>query len=218
LFHVKQSAYGPEAFQRDAGVSREILDRLKAYADLLVAWNAKINLIGKSTVADLWRRHMFDSAQLFPLLPPNPGPILDLGSGAGFPGLVLAILAGQNSVHLVEADQRKAAFLREAARITAAPVTVHAKRIEDMSPFPVRVVTARALAPLADLLDWAAPFLTEKSQCLFLKGQNVEVELTDAHKRWRITVRQTPSLTDSRGTVVCINEVRRVQFEPSRKP
>ena len=157
---------------------------------------------------------MLDSAQLFPLIPAGIRTLLDMGSGAGFPGLVLAIM-GVPQVHLVESDQRKCAFLREAARITQAPATIHAKRIEDLAAFPVDVLTARALAPVAELLDWSARFISEKTTCIFPKGQNVEVELTDAHKRWRITVNQRPSRTDSRGTILCINEVRRVQSEQS---
>ena len=204
--------YGPEALQKDTGVSRETLGRLQAYADLLAAWNKKINLIGRSTEGDVWQRHLLDSAQLFPLLPESSGPVLDLGSGAGFPGLALAIM-GIPDVHLVESDQRKAAFLREAARIAQTTVTVHARRIEELKPFPIRAVTARALAPLTDLLSWSAPFLTSNSVCLFLKGQNVEVELTDAYKTWSIGVEQIPSRTDPRGVIVCIKEVRRVSSD-----
>jgi 16S rRNA (guanine527-N7)-methyltransferase len=213
---VKQLAYGPEAFQRDTGVSRETLDRLQAYAALLQTWNKKINLVGRSTVDDIWHRHMLDSAQLFPLVPTSAETLLDFGTGAGFPGLVLAIM-GIRGVHLVEADQRKCAFLREAGRICAAPVSIQARRIEDLPPFPVDVVTARALAPVAELLDWSAPFLTENTLCLFLKGQNVEVELTDAYKRWRISVDCRPSLTDPRGSILSIYEVRRVPSD-SRNP
>lgn len=210
---MKQAPYGPGDFLRDSGVSRETFDRLRAFADLLIAWNKKINLIGKSTEPDLWRRHMLDSAQLFPLLPGGARVLVDLGSGAGLPGLVLAIM-GVPEVHLVESDKRKAAFLREAARNTAAPVTVHAARIEQLEPFPADVVTARALAPLSDLLALSAPFLTSKTRCIFSKGQNVAVELTDAHKRWRITVDQRPSRTDPSGAILCIDEVRRVQSDP----
>ncbi len=202
------SNYGPEAFQKETGVSRETLARLQAYADLLTLWNKKINLVGPSTVPDLWARHKLDSAQLFPLIPTGTKTLLDLGSGAGFPGLVLAIM-GVQGVHLAESDQRKCAFLREAARIAQAPVTVLAKRIESIPAFPVDVITARALAPVAELLDWSAPFITENTLCIFPKGQNVEVELTQAHKGWRITTDQRPSRTDPRGTIVCISEVRR---------
>jgi 16S rRNA (guanine527-N7)-methyltransferase len=213
---VKQLPYGPEGFQKDTGVSRETLDRLKAYGDLLQTWNRKINLIGKSTAGDVWHRHMLDSAQLFPLIPSSVTTLMDLGSGAGFPGLVLAIM-GVPQVHLVESDQRKCAFLREAARVAGVAITIHSKRIEDLAPFPVDVITARALAPVEDLLDWSAPFLTKNTRCLFLKGQNVEVELTETHKRWRIRVDQRQSLTDPRGSILTIDEVRRVQPD-SRNP
>lgn len=210
--------YGPEDFRQDTGVSRETLDRLKVYADLLLTWNKKINLVGKSTVDEVWRRHMLDSAQLFPRFYPRfnsiPFKLLDMGSGAGFPGLVLAIM-GAPEVHLIEVDQRKATFLREAARVTGAPVTVHAKRIEDVPAFGVDVLTARALAPLTDLLSWGEKFLAENSLCFFLKGQNVEVELTEAHKRWRLSLDQVPSRTDLRGTVLCISEVRRADRSDS---
>ncbi len=212
---MKQSpAYGFEAFLKETGVSRETLARLQVYADLLALWNKKINLVGRSTEGEVWQRHMLDSAQLFPLIPSNAKVLIDLGSGAGFPGLVLAIM-GIPEVHLVESDQRKCAFLREAARITQAPATIHAKRIDEVKVFPIDVITARALAPVADLLDWSERFLTEKTILIFPKGQNVEVELTDAHKRWRITVDQRPSRSESRGTILCINEVRRVQPEQS---
>jgi 16S rRNA (guanine527-N7)-methyltransferase len=214
---VKQSPYGPEAFQHDTSVSRETLDRLRAYADLLAAWNKKINLVGKSTESDVWHRHMLDSAQLFPLLPPGAQALVDLGAGAGFPGLVLAIM-GVPEVHLVESDQRKCAFLREAARIAGAAVTIHAKRAEDLGAFRADVITARALAPIGELLAWSEPFIAEGTRCIFPKGQNVEVELTDAYKRWRITVDRRPSRTDPRGTIVCISEVRRVQSEQFDQP
>ena len=209
--------YGPEAFQTDTGVSRETLSHLQAYVDLLQTWNQKINLIGKSTAADVWQRHLLDSAQLFPLIPKTCQSLLDLGSGAGFPGLVLGIM-GIPGIELAEADQRKAAFLREAARVAGARVAVHARRIEDLPQKKFDVVTARALAPVAELLDLSAPFLDSESVCIFLKGQNVEVELTEAHKRWRIHVIQRASRTDPRGTIVCIDEVSRVPVQSAGNP
>ena len=207
---MKQTSYGPDDFLRDTGVSRETLERLKAYADLLLVRNKTKNLIGRSTEPDLWHRHMLDSAQLFQLIPAGATTLLDVGSGAGFPGLVLAIM-GVPNVHLIESDQRKAEFLRDAALIAGAPVTVHPSRIENMAAFPVDALTARALAPLTDLLALSIPFLTKNSLCIFPKGQNVEVELTNAHKRWIMRVDQRPSRTDSRGSILCIDEVRRVE-------
>ena len=203
-------SYGPKEFIRDTAVSRETVARLQIYADALISWNKKINLVGRSTINELWHRHFLDSAQLYPLIPPNSQSLLDLGSGAGFPGLVLAIM-GCPGVHMVESDRRKAAFLREAARLTGASVEVHCTRIEELTPFSVDVVTARALAPLSDLLSWAEHFLGPQSHCLFLKGRNVEGELTDAHYMWETETTRRPSRTDPESTVVCIGEVRRVR-------
>lgn len=195
---------------RALDVSRETLDRLRAYASLLVKWNARINLISPDSIPNLWSRHIADSAQIFGLIPRNAPNLLDVGSGAGFPGLVLAIL-GVRNVHLVESDQRKVAFMREAARAAAVEVTLHSERIEKLQPFTASVVTARALAPLERLLDWTAPFRGPDTLCLFLKGQAVEGELTEAHKQWTMVVDRRPSLTDPSGTILALREVRRVR-------
>lgn len=192
-----------EAFRRATGVSRETLDRLQAYADLLVRWQARVNLVGRSSLADLWRRHMLDSAQLAAMVPPGTRCLVDLGSGAGFPGLVLAIL-GVDGVHLIESDRKKCAFLREAARQTAAPVQILAERIEDVPPFPADVITARALAPLRRLIPLARPFVRPDTVLLFLKGQDVDRELTEATKQGILTVARTPSMTSPDGTVLRI--------------
>jgi 16S rRNA (guanine527-N7)-methyltransferase len=195
-----------------AGVSRETRERLELYADLLRKWQRSINLVGPRTIGDLWNRHFTDSAQLLPLIPPVETPatrvLVDFGSGAGFPGLVLAIL-GAGEVHLIESDQRKATFLREVARATGTPVTIHAKRIEQVAPFPADVVSARALAPLSDLLGFAAPFLRPDSLCLFPKGQMAEDELSAASKTWNMTVDRIQSVTDSSATILRISRVSR---------
>ena len=133
---------------------------------------------------------------------------MDFGSGAGFPGLVLAIL-GVAQVHLIESDQRKATFLREVARATGTPITVHAKRIEQVAPFPADVVSARALAPLGDLLGFAAPFLRPDSLCLFPKGQMAEDELTAASRTWNINVDRIQSVTDPSATILRVSQVSR---------
>lgn len=192
-------------------VSRETGDKLRAYADLLRKWQAKINLVGPATMPDLWRRHFLDSAQLFSHLP--AGPVLDLGSGAGFPGLVLAIMRGEGGdlVHLAESDVRKGAFLREAARITGAPVILHTGRIETLKPFDISAVTARALAPVKTLLTLIEPFLTQAPKCLFLKGEKLEDELTEAAKDWKMTVDRIPSVSDPTGFILSLKEVRRGQ-------
>ncbi|MGB8275574.1 MAG: 16S rRNA (guanine(527)-N(7))-methyltransferase RsmG [Alphaproteobacteria bacterium] len=206
---------GPEGFAAAAGVSRETLGRLEAYADLLRKWQESINLVGPATLVDLWRRHMLDSAQLVDYLPADPGPerrvVADLGSGAGFPGLVLAIL-GAGHVHLIESSQKKCAFLREVARITGAKATVHAARIEDIArvlPFgPADVVTSRALARLIDLLALAKPMLTPVGVCLLLKGAHVDEELTAARKEWNMRVEEWPSATGGSGTILRVAGLR----------
>lgn len=193
-------------------VSRETAARLETYAGLLVKWQARINLIGPATLPDLWRRHMLDSAQLVPLLPPQARTVVDLGSGGGFPGLVLAA-AGVPDVHLIESDSRKCAFLREAARMMGVPATIHNARIDAVTPFHADVVTARALAALDQLLAWAAPFLPgdngDSGECLFLKGRGVDDELTLASKGWKMTIERIPSLSDSDGIILRLSEVHR---------
>lgn len=204
------SALKPEAFAAAAGVSRETFERLSAYIDLLRRWNERIDLVAPSTMADPWRRHMLDSAQIAPLLPPCAGRrLVDLGSGAGFPGLVLAIL-GVGEVHLVESDHRKAAFLREAARVTATPVTVHAVRAEGRPVTEADVVTARALAPLARLLPLAAPLLKTGGVAVFPKGRQVDNELTEAARHWKMVVERFPSRSDPGGTVLRLEGIDRV--------
>jgi len=155
--------------------------KLEAYARLLERWNRSINLVSRASLPDLWRRHFLDSAQLMAFLPaPPPGRprrLIDLGSGAGFPGMVLSLL-GAGEVHLVEADRRKCAFLREIARETAASVQIHPVRIEQLENLEADVVTARALAPLDRLLDFGRNLLRPEGVCLFLKGRTVERELT----------------------------------------
>jgi 16S rRNA (guanine527-N7)-methyltransferase len=197
-----------EGFAELFPVSRETLARLQAYADLLVRWSARINLVGRDTLGDLWRRHMLDSAQLRPLLPDAAHSLVDLGSGAGFPGLVLAIL-GVSGVELVEADSRKAAFLGEAARVTGATVTIRPCRIAAVPVHPVDVVTARALAPLDRLLDLAQPFLGPETVCLFPKGERVQQELTLARKFWTIAASHHQSIADPRGVVLRLHRVVR---------
>lgn len=196
-------------FQDATGVSRETLDRLTAYAELLRKWQPKINLVGPATLPDLWQRHLLDSAQLYPLLPEGTRRLADIGSGAGFPGLVLAIL-GVTEVHLIESDSRKCAFLREAARVTGTAVTVHNKRIETVTGLAADVVTARALAPLETLLGWAFPLLRPKGHCVLLKGQNVEGELTDTTKYWKMRTERFDSRSDPGGVVLRIGEIEHV--------
>ena len=194
-------------------VSRESLARLEHYVALLVQWQRRINLIGPSTVDQVWKRHIVDALQLIPLIPPGTRIIADLGSGAGMPGLVLAIAIGVE-VHLYESNGKKAAFLRESARQCGARAVVHQVRIEtigsDPNPPQADVVTARALAPLGRLLDQAWPFLKTGAVGLFHKGQDVDAELTEASKSWRIILERHPSLTDSKAVILVVKEASRV--------
>lgn len=209
---ARTAPFGPADFAEATGVSRETRARLEAYAALLVRWQARINLVGPDTIPDLWHRHMLDSAQLLPLIPEAAraaGPLVDLGSGAGFPGLVLAIM-GQADVHLVDSDARKGTFLREAARITETPIRVHTSRIEAVAPFPAAIVTARACAPLDRLLGWAEPFVGPDTRCLFLKGRNAEDELTAARRCWKMEEARHASRTDPSAVILSLGGPARV--------
>jgi 16S rRNA (guanine527-N7)-methyltransferase len=204
----RESPLGPEGFAELFPVSRETLARLEAYADLLTRWSARINLVGRDTLPDLWRRHILDSAQLRSFVPDSARSLIDLGSGPGLPGLVLAIL-GVPSVELVEADSRKSAFLREAARVAGAEVVIRPCRIQAVPPHPVDVVTARACAPLSRLLDFAQPFLAPGTVCLFPKGELFAEELTLAREGWTMRVSVEQSLSDRRGVILRLEQVVR---------
>jgi 16S rRNA (guanine527-N7)-methyltransferase len=200
-----------EAFAASIDVSRETLDRLTVYLDLLRRWQRAINLVGAATLADPWRRHILDSAQLAARVPPGAGSLVDLGSGAGLPGMVLALL-GVPGVHLIESDRRKAQFLREVARTTGAPVVIHAERIEHLAGWPADVITARALAPLPRLLTLAERFLTPATVCLFLKGgATIPQELTDATGDWHMVPEMFPSLSAPSGIVLKLRGVGRAR-------
>lgn len=210
----------PAEFRDRVGVSRETMARLTTYAECLARWNKRINLVGAASMADPWRRHMLDSAQLVDHLPIRAGELVDLGSGAGFPGLVVAIISGIRT-HLIEADTRKAAFLREAVRLTGASATVHAVRIEDLEPFPVDVITARALAPLPALLGHALPILEFCAEnapiCLFLKGAKWQEELTAARKEWNMQADSLASVSDPAGRVLVLGDVSRKESAPKHE-
>ena len=192
-----------------APVSRETEARLDRFVPLLLDWQRRINLIAASTEAKLWTRHIADSLQLLALAP-EARRWVDLGSGGGFPGLVIACGLAETKgaeVHLVESNAKKAAFLREAARATAAPAVVHAGRIEDFvdnAPLGIDVVTARALAPLVDLLATAYPLLQRGAWGLFPKGQAAAGELTEAGKRWKIQASLEVSRTDPQARIVFV--------------
>jgi 16S rRNA (guanine527-N7)-methyltransferase len=196
-------------------VSRETLARLDRFVAVLLDWQQRINLIAPSTEPTLWTRHVADSLQLLALAP-QARLWADFGSGAGFPGLAIACALADTPeacVHLVESSTKKAAFLREAARAAEVPVIVHAVRIADFVKQPperIEVVTARAVAPLTELLAAAYPLLIKGAVGLFPKGQGVEVELTEAAKCWNIQASLTPSRTDPKARIVAVQGLRQV--------
>lgn len=207
----------PDAFTRRFGVSRETLDRLQVYADLLRRWQKAVNLVAPGTLHQVWHRHLADSAQLYALLPPNAVRHLDIGSGGGFPGLVLAIMAADRPgwrTTLVESDQRKCAFLREIARHAGIAVEIVTKRIEISETRSmvgaVDVVTARALASLDRLLSYSSPFCSASTVGLFLKGKGVEQELAEAGCHWRFQHRLIPSVTQDGAFVVEVRHLSSV--------
>ena len=191
----------------DLGVSRETAERLPEFVALLLKWNARINLVADRDEATIWQRHVADSLQLAPLMPTADGPLVDLGSGAGFPGLLLALATGRET-HLVESDRRKSVFLMEAARTLGLPqVTVHATRIDAATLPPAAILTARALAPLRDLLPHAHRILAPGGVALFPKGRTAEQELTDAAGAWIMQVERFPSRTDCQATLLRLSEI-----------
>lgn len=205
----------PAAFQAAFGVSHETVVKFEAYAGLLKRWQKTINLVAPSTLNDVWNRHFADSAQLFQYAPTGGGHWLDVGSGAGFPGLVLAIMASERGATrhtFIESDTRKCAFLREVARATGTAVEIVTARIE-LPETAARVreincVTARALAPLPRLASWVAPYFNGDTTGLFLKGRDVASELEEARKVWDFEYQLLPSLTDEAGRIVKMSGLR----------
>lgn len=205
----------PEDFARVFGVSRETIDQLAVYEALLRQWQKTINLVAPSTLESVWSRHFADSAQLFALASVDAKRWLDLGSGAGFPGMVLAIMLsgrGGAKVTLVESDTRKAAFLGEVARRTGASVDIRPERIEKIATQtklgPVDVITARALAPLPRLLELSAPAFAPQTLGLFLKGREAETEVDAARERWAFESTLQPSLSDAGGRIVVVRALQ----------
>lgn len=184
-------------------VSRETLDKMTAYVALVEKWQPKINLIANSTLGNIWDRHIRDSAQLTAHLPHHTQKILDVGSGGGFPGIVLSILTDAE-VHLVESDQRKSIFLATVVRELGLSAVVHNDRIEALPPFGADVITARALAPVEKLLTLLDTQLTTTAYCLFLKGARVDQELTVLNSYPNIRPHIHPSVTSADGAVLAL--------------
>lgn len=205
--NVPRAAAGPHRLPKNA--SNETIERLEQLVALVQKWTQSINLISRGDREIIWPRHVLDSLRLLPLIPQDTARGMDLGSGAGFPGLVLALASGI-PFDLVEADQRKAAFLVEAQRITGAPVQVHCQRIEHLSLPRVPLITARALAPLPVLLGYADRFLDADGLALFAKGAHVDAEIAVALQHWRMRINRSsdPDYPDS--TILAITGLTRV--------
>jgi 16S rRNA (guanine527-N7)-methyltransferase len=193
---------------REPTVPQDAPPPLRRYVDLLLHWNRALNLVSPRDIPMLWERHIADSLQLAAVWRRRPERAIDLGSGAGFPGLVLAIASGV-PFDLVEQDRGKAAFLREAARVTGAPANIVAEKIENAALQPTPLVTARALAPLSRLLAYAARLLAPDGECLFLKGRGAEAEIAEAAKTWTMDIEQIPSRTGGDGVVLRVSHIAR---------
>ncbi|MCA3247757.1 MAG: 16S rRNA (guanine(527)-N(7))-methyltransferase RsmG [Azospirillum sp.] len=196
----------PEHFAQRTGVSRETLEKLKRYQSLLEKWQAKINLVSATTLPELWERHFLDSWQIVPHLG-TARRIADLGSGAGFPGLVIAACRPDLELHSVDSDTRKIAFQIDVARELGLTVKFHSARVESLAgKLVVDVVAARALAPLTQLLAWAAPLLASGGLCTFLKGATYESELTQAKAAWHMGAEIVPSLSEPGAALLLLRD------------
>ncbi len=197
------------------GVSPDTAARFEAWRQLLVKWNKRVNLVGHTTLADFWRRHALDSAQLIAVARQKRGEALadatwlDLGSGAGFPGLAVALMLADNTrpVTLVESNSKKASFLREAARVAGVAVTVKAERAEALAPAQADILAARAFAPLSDLLSHMHRLAKPGGLGLFLKGRDAQREVETARQSWEFTLDTTPSVASPDGVVLCVQSL-----------
>ena len=199
----------------DKDVSRETLDRLRIFEALVKKWTKAINLVSKSDFSKVWERHILDSAQIYPYLPKSPGIYSDFGSGGGFPSIVLAALLYEENpdiqIHLIESDGRKAAFLRTALRELKVPGMVWGKRVQEIKLSPARVVTARAVAPLADLFSMAQTLINNETICFFPKGVNWKKEVEVARKQWSFDLKAINSRTQSDAVILELGSIERVR-------
>lgn len=194
-------------------VSRETTERLDAFVALLAKWNPAINLVSRATLADVWMRHILDSGQLWRHAPDGIKSWVDLGTGGGFPGLVVAVLAAETRpelrVTLVESDLRKSAFLSSAIQKMGLTTTVCAERSESLMPLGADVLSARALAPLTELLAHAERHLAQGGRAFFPKGASHAEEIAEALERWRFSVQKIPSRTESEAVILSIGDIAR---------
>ena len=199
-----------EIMGSELGVSRETMDKLMTYEVQLLKWQRAVNLVSKSSVPDLWTRHFLDSAQLLPHIDNNVKTIVDMGSGGGFPAMVLALTGGFD-VHFIESDQKKIEFLRNVSRETKTNVNLHCCRLEHAPDLSADLVTSRALASLDKLLSFAEPFANEKTQCLFLKGATHNEEIACTKQNWHVKFSTYESITDPEGVILKVENFKNAQ-------
>lgn len=201
-------------FSAKFDVSRETIEKLEIYADLLRKWTPSINLVSKTTISTLWKRHFADSAQILAVTNIKSGRWLDIGAGGGFPGLVLAIICQEKrpgiQFSLVESDIRKSVFLRTVARELQIQTKIINERVEQLDPMGADVVSARALAPLPKLLGFAERHLNPNGRAIFQKGEKYQQEIEDALEVWSFTTQKYPSITDSNAAILSLGEITRV--------
>ena len=194
-------------------VSRETYKKLCLFHETLIKWQNSINLISNSSIKNIWERHFLDSAQLYTFIRGVDGNIMDFGSGAGFPGMVLAIM-GKKNIHLVESDYKKCVFLKEIAMLTETDITIHNCKIEDLGFINVDLITSRALAPLTKLITYVEIFINKSLEkktifpkLLFLKGKSYYTEVLEASKNKKFFLKEYPSITDRQGKILYIKKV-----------
>ncbi len=203
-------------------------NKLQLYADILIKWNSKMNLVAGNTISELWSRHILDSAQLMKYIKGSNLVLTDFGSGAGFPAMILAILGGDifSEIHVIESNNRKASFLREVAMITNSKVTIHSDRIENLKPWHSDIVTARAFTSLGGLISHALPFISNDSSkkngiCLLLKGNKVEIEINEAYKHYSFEYQRYDSIvspfnSDENGYLLKLKNIKNEPYESEK--
>lgn len=207
--------YFMENFKEKYSVSRETFERLKAYEASLHEWQKKFNLVSNASLADAWNRHFLDSIQLYKLIPESAKILYDFGSGAGFPGMVLAIMAKEKTpylkVKLIESIKKKTLYLNEVKQITNTDVEIINDRIENLKAEPADVITSRAMCSLKELLGYTKKFCTAQTKCIFPKGKKYKEEIEDAQKEWRFTYEVVPSEQSDEGVILVITNLSRIK-------
>lgn len=196
-------------------VSRETFDKLEQYEASLSEWQQKFNLVSNSSLEDAWNRHFLDSVQIFKFIPEDAKTLYDFGSGAGFPGMVLAVIAGEKTpylkISLIESIGKKTLYLNEVKNITRVNVDVLNQRIENIAPKKVDVITSRAMASLKELLEYTNKFFSKKTKCIFLKGRSYAEEINEAKKTWSFNFEVVKSQTSDEGVILIITNLLRLK-------